>query len=115
MSDDDKLIHFDTYLDPYQAEMVRGVLETNDIQVHVEHSHVHSTMPHLQHALGGTRVMILLSDIERAKELLSTHTMTERVEGQPILPQTTGGKFRALLSFIATLIMMVPLPFKRRK
>ncbi len=57
-----------------EALVVRSVLAGNDISAHVQGALATGTMPHLAFAInpGGVRVMVLASDLDRARRVLAT-------------------------------------------
>lgn len=67
---EDKLVQIGRFFDSTQAHIARGILETNDIHCFLFDENHTSTAWHLNIALGGTRLMILRSDLEIALEIL---------------------------------------------
>ena len=111
----DHLIHFKTFMDPYEAEIARSLLEANNIPAFVENSHANSTMPHLQFALNGTRVMILSDDLQSAIEVFKNHSFASDVKkDKPWVPRDAGGLFRGFLSFLIIMLTAVPVPLKKK-
>ena len=60
-----------SYQDAVQADIVRGLLEDNDIPVMVDDKALNELMPHLSGVLGGTKVFVMERDFDRAIKILS--------------------------------------------
>ena len=60
-----------SYQDTVEADIVRGLLEDNDIPVMVDDKALNELMPQLSGVLGGTKVFVMERDFDRAVKILS--------------------------------------------
>lgn len=60
-----------SYQDVVEADIVRGLLEDNDIPVMVDDKALNELMPQLSGVLGGTKVFVMERDFDRAIKILS--------------------------------------------
>jgi hypothetical protein len=55
----------------YEADLIVAVLDAHEIDTFVPDSHMASIRPELIGAIGGIRVLVRESDLERAREVLA--------------------------------------------
>ena len=65
-----KLKHLATSYNPVQANIIKGILETNDIPCILFDEDSFSAMSILSLAIGGIRIMVHQDDLKTAKKLL---------------------------------------------
>ncbi len=66
----EELICIKTYMNSQQAEMARGVLETNGIEAMISADDAGGWRPELAVAMGGVRLLVREEDAKSALELL---------------------------------------------
>ena len=71
MNDDDHIVTFEAYYDPMYAEIIRTKLQANGITCYIADSHMIWIRPYLNQALGGVKIKMFESDVERSKQLIS--------------------------------------------
>lgn len=79
-SETGSLVVFKTCLDLTEAHIVRGVLETNDIECFLIDEHLNSVAYHLTQALGGVRVMVHADDIEQCHHIMAAQQKLSEAE-----------------------------------
>jgi len=67
---DDPWVLLDTYMDVQHAFLVRSVLQGSGIPCAIPDEHTVGARRELAIAIGGVRVMVAASDVERARDLL---------------------------------------------
>lgn len=83
MSDNDQIVTFEAYYDPMYAEIIRTKLEANGITCYIADSHMIWIKPYLNQALGGVKIKMFESDVERSKQLISQTLSLESDEEAP--------------------------------
>jgi len=78
---DNQWIKLTSYSVPYRAEILKGALEANGIEVMIFNSHTSSIMPHLSYIIPFD-VMVLKKDLEAAQKLLAEFEATDGSEGE---------------------------------
>lgn len=68
---EDKIITFESYYDPMLAEIIRGRLESNGIECFIADSNTIGTNPLFNNAIGGVKIKIFESDLEKCKQILA--------------------------------------------
>ncbi len=66
----DKLVLLGSSFNSFYAHVIRGKLEANDIECHLFDIESFNAMSHLSLAIGGIRIMVLESDLEKAQALI---------------------------------------------
>tara|TARA_B100000949_G_C14212655_1_gene420927 strand:- start:696 stop:938 length:243 start_codon:yes stop_codon:yes gene_type:complete len=66
----DKLVPLGSSFNAFFAHVIRGKLEANDIECHLFDTESFNAMSHLSLAIGGIRIMVLESDLEKAQALV---------------------------------------------
>lgn len=118
---DSTLVPLDRYCDCYGAHVIRGLLETNDIQCFVFDGLHAQNVWYMQHIMG-VRIMVRQSDLEAARAVIEHAQLTplDLPEGeQP--PQTVAesmsvaDKIIAVIGTIAAGAPFIPRPKKNKK
>ena len=67
----ENLVLLKTCFDMTEAQILRGLLETNEILCFLLDEHHNNVAFHLNFALGGVRIMVLTDDLEKAQNLIN--------------------------------------------
>jgi hypothetical protein len=70
MPDEDSLVVIASYLRPEEAGMLRGLLESAGIAAVVRDDVLSAINPFLQPIIGGVKLAVRASDVERAREII---------------------------------------------
>ena len=108
------LIVFKTCLDLTEAHIIRGILETNDIECFLMDEHHNSIAYHLTQALGGVRVMVRADDVEQCHHIMAAQQTLSEVED--ITPTTYEKRpfFRNMALVLFGLFSGAPLFYPRK-
>jgi hypothetical protein len=117
----DSLITVGSYIDPIQAHIASGRLESEGIPVIVADEHYIWANWMLSNALGGVKVQVPTAYAEEARQILSDldhgkYALREeypqrcpRCESKDIKPLRTSWK----LAFLGLIVLHIPIPFRR--
>jgi hypothetical protein len=61
---EDKIVIYETFADPINAHIVKGLLESNGIQCFLSDEYMVSLKPILNQAIGGIKLNVFEKDIE---------------------------------------------------
>ena len=78
---EDELVPIGISFNPFEAHVIRGKLESNDIPCFLYDENTFRAMSHLSLAISGIRVMVRSEDYNKAAEILDDKTIAEIPEG----------------------------------
>jgi hypothetical protein len=119
----DPLVTVGSYIDPIQAHIASGRLESEGIPVVVADEHYIWANWMLSNALGGVKVQVPASYAEQSRQILSDLAHGEyaleeenpqlcpRCSSEDIEPQRTSWK----LAFLGLFVLHLPLPYRRNR
>ena len=105
---------------PIEANIVKGMLESNDVFCFLQDEHSIGINPLYSNALGGIKLMVRIEDQERAQEILEANAAESKVIcpacGSPDVHFVTDKKDKTnWLSIIASLLLTIlPLYLKKK-
>src|SRR5471030_909741 len=120
---DDKIVTFETFYDPMLAEIIRARLEANGIQCFIADSLAIGVKPLYNNAMGGIKIKVFETDIEKCREILSESADLElddeaNAEAATICPYCSSSNVRYgaaterkvdwLISLVSFLYIMYP-------
>ena len=109
-----------SYIDPIEAQIARGLLLAEGLDVHVGDEHLAVANWEWRLAIGGTRLRVPTAQAARAREILRAMEAGEYAiddDAAPASPQLHAPDRESLSSRVAWLALMllnVPLPWRRR-
>ncbi len=71
MSEDDKIVIFESYYDPMLAQIIRTRLEANGIPCFVSDYNTAEIIPYYNQAIGGVKLNVFEKDLDRCHEILA--------------------------------------------
>lgn len=109
-----------SYLDPIEAQIARGLLQSEGIDAHVGDEHLSVANWEWRLAIGGTRVRVADADAERARAILRAMDAGEYAidddqapaDAQLHAPDRESPSSR--LAWLAFMLLSLPLPWRRR-
>ncbi|MGJ4730532.1 putative signal transducing protein [Luteimonas sp. SDU101] len=109
-----------SYLDPIQAQIARGLLQSEGIEAQLGDEHLALANWEWRLAIGGTRLRVAEADAARARAILQALDAGEYAiddEGAPAdaalrAPDRESPSSR--LAWVAMVLLNIPLPWRRR-
>ena len=77
MQKDDDLVVFDVFDSAFNANIVKGVLETNGVPCMITNDIFSSVFPLTDSFIGQIRVLVFQKDMELAKQIMSSNPVSE--------------------------------------
>ena len=109
-----------SYIDPIEAQIARGLLQSEGLEVHVGDEHLAVANWEWRLAIGGTRLRVPTAQASRAREILRAMEAGEYAiddDAAPAPPHMRAPDRETLSSRLAWLALMLcslPLPWRRR-
>jgi hypothetical protein len=82
MEKDDQIVTFETYYDPMLAEIIRAKLEANGISCFLTDDSLGIMMPVYDSTVGGIKLKVFASDVEKCREILAEEIDPQAGEDQ---------------------------------
>ena len=109
-----------SYIDPIEAQIARGLLLAEGLEVHVGDEHLAVANWEWRLAIGGTRLRVPTAQAARAREILRAMDAGEYAiddDAAPAAPQLHAPDRETLssrLAWLALMLFSLPLPWRRR-
>ena len=110
-----------SYLDPIEAQIARGLLLSEGLEVHVGDEHLTVANWEWRLAIGGTRLRVPTAQATRAHEILRAMEAGEYAiddDAAPAPPQLHAPDREtpsSRLAWLALMLFSLPLPWRRRR
>lgn len=109
-----------SYLDPLEAQIARGLLASEGIDVHIGGEHAAIANWEWRLAIGGTRLLVPDAQAARARDVLRAmdagdYAIDDDEDPAPgmLAPERESRSGR--LAWLALMLVGIPLPWRRRK
>ena len=109
-----------SYIDPIEAQIARGLLLAEGLEVHVGDEHLAVANWEWRLAIGGTRLRVPSAQAARAREILRAMEAGEYAiddDAAPASPQLRAPDRETAssrLAWLALMLLSIPLPWRRR-
>jgi len=110
-----------SYIDPIEAQIARGLLLAEGLEVHVGDEHLAVANWEWRLAIGGARLRVPAAQAARAREILRAMEAGEYAiddDGRDAPPQLRAPDRETLssrLAWLALFLLSIPLPWRRRE